>query len=37
MVSIELVSDAGCPTVEDARRNLKLALRNLGLPELWTE
>ncbi len=37
MVSIELVYDAGCPTVEDARRNLKLALRNLGLPELWTE
>jgi len=37
MVSIELVCDAGCPTVEDARRNLKRALRNLGLPELWTD
>src|SRR2546426_8768497 len=37
MVSIELVYDVGCPTVEDARRHLKLALRYLGLPELWTE
>lgn len=37
MVSIELVYDAGCPTVEDTRRNLKLALKNLELSEPWTE
>jgi hypothetical protein len=37
MVSIELVYDAGCPTVEDARRNLELALKNLKLSEPWTE
>ncbi len=37
MVSIELVYDAGCPTVEEARRNLKLALDNLALPATWAE
>lgn len=37
MVSIELVYDAGCPKVEEARRNLKLALENLALPATWTE
>lgn len=37
MVSIELVYDVGCPTVADARQNLQLALKNLGLAEPWTE
>lgn len=37
MVSVELVYDAGCPRVEDARRNVQLALKNLELPATWTE
>lgn len=37
MVSIELVYDAGCPKVEEARRNVKQALKNLELPATWTE
>ena len=37
MLSVELVYDAGCPRVEDARRNVQRALKNLELPATWTE
>ncbi len=37
MLSVELVYDARCPRVEDARRNVQRALKNLELPATWTE
>jgi len=35
--SVELVYDPDCPNVAAARRQLRKALRQLGLPPEWTE
>ncbi len=36
-VTIELVYDSGCPNVEDARTNLRRALRQMSLDVSWRE
>jgi len=36
-LNIELVYFEGCPNVDDARRNLREALRSSGAAATWTE
>ncbi len=37
MIRIELIYDADCPAADDARENLREALRHMNLPPRWTE
>ncbi len=37
MIRVELIYDVDCPAAEDARKNLRDALRHLNLPPRWTE
>ena len=36
-VAVELVYDKDCPNVGATRANLRAALRQLGIPDRWTE
>ncbi len=37
MITVELIHDHDCPNAEETRRQIRLALELMGLPNRWTE